>query len=454
MMINPSPFGILQQGNRAFAKLVKRALPRSLFGRTLMIVVIPTLLALCIATFVFFDRHWITMTRRLTHAVAGDIGMVVELMRHSSTSATQAEIVQLADRKLDLFITYMPGHKALLGKDRGTSLLKTFLRKALRERVQYPFAIDMKHAPDVLAVQIEVPEGMFVILVPQRRIYTPTTEVFISFMLGSSILLSIITLLFMRNQIRPIRRLAEAAEAIGKGRDVPWFKIEGAIEVRQAAATLLVMRDRLRRMIAQRTAMLAGVSHDLRTPLTRMKLQLAFTPQSPEKEGFAADIAEMETMVEAYLAFAKGEEAELAVKVDVSALLDEIVEKAKRQQTHISFDKPEPVFAVLRPNAFKRCVNNLVSNALRHGKNVVLSLSLAESNLNIEVDDDGPGIPEEKREDVFRPFLRLDESRNSGTGGTGLGLTIARDIARFHGGDIVLSTSKMGGLKARLWLPV
>ena len=432
---------------------MKRVLPRGLFGRTLLIIVTPTLLALSVASFVFFDRHWFTMTHRLTHGVAGDVGLIVEMMRHSATEDTRAEIVQLADKKLDLHVSYTSGGKIAPDADRGWGVLRDMLERALRERVPYPVVIDMKHAPEIIAMQIQAPEGLYTILTPQRRIYTPTAEVFIGWMIGSSILLSLIALLFMRNQIRPIRRLAEAAEAIGKGQDVPWFKIEGAVEVRQAASALLVMRDRLRRQVTQRTAMLAGVSHDLRTPLTRMKLQLALMPHAAEKEEFTADIAEMETMLEAYLAFARGEEAEPATQIDLAALLEEIVAAARRQHPTIALNALEGVIVTLRRNAMKRCLGNLVSNALRYGKQAQVAVARRDHAIDILIDDDGPGIPADKREEVFRPFLRLDESRNPVTGGVGLGLTIARDIARFHGGDVVLEDSPLGGLRARVWLP-
>ncbi len=432
----------------------KRMLPRSLFGRTLLIVVTPTILALAMATFVFFDRHWYTVTHRMTYAVAGDMAAIVELIRHSHSPENTAYIVNLASEKMDLFVTFSP--KMLLSETQHDTLnpLENMLKRALDDRIKYPYNIDMRAAPEMIAVRIETPEGIYTIQSPERRIYTPTTEVFIIWMISSSLLLSLIALLFMRNQIKPIRRLAEAAEAIGKGREVPWFKPEGAAEVRQAAAALLVMRDRLRRQITQRTAMLAGVSHDLRTPLTRMKLQLALMPDSPEKQEFTTDITDMETMLEAYLAFARGEEAEPVVQVNLSELLAEIVSLTHRQKPHIILNVPEGVSIMVRRHAMKRCLINLISNALRYGKQALVNVALRDHAIDIVIDDDGPGIDVSQREEVFRPFLRLDESRNPTTGGVGLGLTIARDIARYHGGDVVLETSPLGGLRARIWLPI
>jgi two-component system osmolarity sensor histidine kinase EnvZ len=307
---------------------------------------------------------------------------------------------------------------------------------------------------ETIGIQVEVPEGIYTILAPEKRIYTPTTQIFVLWMTGSSIFLTTIALFFMRNQIRPVRRLAEAAEAIGKGRDVPWFKLEGASEVRQAAAALMVMRDRLKRQISQRTAMLAGVSHDLRTPLTRMRLQLELMGKSSDTEELVNDIEEMEQMLGAYLAFARCEEAEAAVPVDLAAYLEDIVATARRQNPDISLSAPANVEIVLRRNAMRRCLTNLIGNALRYGNRADIVATRDDESVTITIDDNGTGIEEGMREDMFRPFTRMEESRNQATGGVGLGLTIARDIARFHGGDVVLEDSPMGGLRARVWLPV
>lgn len=442
-----------------WVRRIKSVLPRSLFGRTLLIIVTPTILALLVATFVFFDRHWYTTTARLSVAVAGDVSAVLELIRNAPDDIAHRQVIALAYDKMDnLRVEFLPDATLPKVAESGRDALRGMLKRALRERMDYPFTVDLGYAPETVAIAVEVPEGVYRFLLPERRIYTPTTEVFIGWMIGSSILLSIIALLFMRNQIRPIRRLAEAAEAIGKGQDAPFLKPEGAAEVRQATAAVLVMRDRLRRQVTQRTAMLAGVSHDLRTPITRMRLQLALMPEDEAIRELKADVAEMETMVEAYLAFAKGEEAEPTTEVDMEMLLREITDAAIRQMASgtakpIKLNIEKPALLTVRRNALKRCLTNLVGNALRYGNRADITLELRDHALNIMVDDDGSGIPAEQREDVFRPFLRLEESRNPVTGGVGLGLTIARDIARFHGGDVVLEDSPLGGLRARLWLP-
>ncbi|MFY9287633.1 MAG: ATP-binding protein [Alphaproteobacteria bacterium] len=432
----------------------KRLLPRSLFGRTLLIIVIPTLITLSAATFVFFDRHWYTVTNRLTYALAGDVAVVVELLQKSSNPESTAAVMRLADDKMNLFVTFQPGERLSSARRDSFYPLRDMLRHALNDRISYPFDIDMRHASEMIAIHVGAPEGIYTILSPERRIYTPTTQVFVIWMTCSSILLSAIALLFMRNQIRPIRRLADAAEAIGKSREVPWFKLEGAAEVRQAGAALMVMRDRLKRQITQRTDMLSGVSHDLRTPLTRMRLQLEMMKETPETQELIADVADMEVMLDAYLAFARGEEAEAATEVNLAELLNEIVSSAKRQNPHIQLNAPLDINVTLRRNAMKRCLANLVGNAARYGKHTQINVAMRDHAVDVVVDDDGPGVEARQREEVFRPFTRLETSRNPATGGVGLGLTIARDIARFHGGDVVLEDSPLGGLRARVWLPV
>jgi len=437
-----------------FALRFKHLLPRSLFGRTLLIIVVPTLITLSAATYVFFDRHWYTVTNRLSYAVAGDVAVIVDLMQSSQNSASVVAVKELARQKMDLTLSFSPGDVLSDISHETHNPYEHILWHALNDRLSYPFDIDMRHNQEIIVIRVGTPEGVYTVLSPERRIYTPTTEVFIAWMTGSSILLSAIALLFMRNQIRPIRRLAEAAEAIGKGREVPWFKLEGAAEVRQAAAALMVMRDRLKRQITQRTAMLAGVSHDLRTPLTRMRLQLAMMAASQDKQELLDDIAEMEVMLEAYLAFARGEEAEPAMVVDLKELLEEIITSVRRHNENIQLNVPQGAMLTLRRNAMKRCLSNLIGNALRYGKSAVVNIAVRDHAIDIVIDDDGPGIDPSKREEVFRPFTRLEQSRNSTTGGVGLGLTIARDIARFHGGDVILESSPLGGLRARIWLPV
>jgi two-component system osmolarity sensor histidine kinase EnvZ len=292
------------------------------------------------------------------------------------------------------------------------------------------------------------------VIAPRRRLFSSTTYVFILWMIGTSLALFAVATLFMRSQVRPMRRLATAAEAFGKGRNVPDFKLEGADEVRQAGAAFNLMRERIQRQITQRTEMLAGVSHDLRTPLTRMKLELAMLPDSSELAELKADVAEMEKMVEGYLAFARGEGTEQPEPADLGQLLREAVATAAREGTAIELRAEGPMPVNIRPDAFRRCLANLIANAKRYAKRIVIEADYVGSAIEIAVDDDGPGIPAGMREEVFKPFFRLDTSRNPETGGIGLGLTIARDVMRSHGGELTLGASPLGGLRALLRLPV
>jgi two-component system osmolarity sensor histidine kinase EnvZ len=273
-------------------------------------------------------------------------------------------------------------------------------------------------------------------------------------MVGTSTVLLIVAILFLRNQIRPILRLADAAESFGKGREVPNFRPRGAREVRRAAQAFLEMKDRVERTMEQRTAMLAGVSHDLRTVLTRLKLELALIGESPEIDAMKKDVDEMARMLEAYLAFARGDSGEQSAPTDMAAFLDELKSDGDRNghSTHVVFHG-HPI-VIVRPAAFKRCLANLVSNAARHAPRISITGHRDHRWLTVTVDDDGPGIPSQMREEVFKPFLRLDNARNQDEGGAGLGLAIARDIARSHGGDITLSESPMGGLRATVRVPV
>jgi len=309
---------------------------------------------------------------------------------------------------------------------------------------------------DDFEIRVEVHDGVLAVLVPRDRVTVSKPDLFILWMVGSSLLLMGIAILFLRNQVRPIERLARAADSFGKGRAVPDFKPYGATEVRRAAQAFITMRERIERHVAQRTEMLAGVSHDLKTPLTRLKLTLAMMPDDADANSMLHDIAEMEHMLDEYLAFARGEGGEDASIADLSALVRETVAAAERshQGAQIAMTAPAHVPVSVRRAGLRRVLANLIDNGLKHGSRVAVTLSRDDRLVEIAVEDDGPGIPELRREEAFRPFHRLDEGRNLQRGGSGLGLAIARDIARAHGGDILLDQSAMGGLKATVRLPV
>jgi two-component system osmolarity sensor histidine kinase EnvZ len=328
------------------------------------------------------------------------------------------------------------------------------LANALNARVQRPFLIDSRSLKNLVEVYVQLPDGVLRVTAPRKRLFSSTTYVFILWMVGTSLVLFGGATFFMRAQMHPIRRLALAADAFGKGHDVPDFKLRGAEEVRQAGAAFNLMRARIQRQIQQRTEMLAGVSHDLRTPLTRMKLELAMMPESAEVNELRADVAEMAKMVEGYLAFARGDSTAKPEPVDLAQLLRDVANGAARagQPVELKVEGPMPVS--IRPDAIRRCLDNLVANARRHARRVTITADYVGAAIEIAVDDDGPGIPEDMREEVFRPFFRLENSRNRETGGAGLGLTIARDVMRSHGGELTLDRSPMGGLRALLRLPV
>lgn len=444
--------------NLAFFHWMKHFMPRGLYGRAILILVIPVILTQAVAAYVFYHRHWQTVTNRLAYALVGEVTTLAASLDASADPKTMVERTQAnIDHGLSLAIRFTPGKDLSSFPARGDyqSLRARMVLQALHEKLPQPYALDLRHEHEWIAFHIQLKKGVLTVVAPERRIYSPTATIFIIWMVGSSLLLSTIAILFLRNQIRPIRRLAEAAEQIGKGLDTPYFKPEGAREVRQAAVNLLIMRDRLKRQIAQRTAMLNGVSHDLRTPLTRMTLQLALMGETPEVQELKADVQEMKEMVDAYLAFARGADAEEAETADLEALLNDATNTARRaHKTPIHLDVQEHAILRLRTQAIKRALANLLNNAQRYGKEVWVSTRRGQKFVDVLVDDNGPGIPENRREDVFKPFTRLEESRNIETGGVGLGLTIARDIAQQHGGTIILEKSPHGGLRAIFRLPV
>jgi two-component system osmolarity sensor histidine kinase EnvZ len=432
----------------------KRVLPRSLFGRSLIIIILPLVLAQLLATWIFYDRHWATVERRLATDVASDIALALDTRDYPTTRLERDEQFSRIEDTTELRFHFHPGESLPPGHKAGDSWLETALSGALDERVRRPFLLDIDSDPRNILIAIELRDGTVDVDVPRQRLFTPTTYIFVLWMAGSSLVLLAVASLFMRNQVRALRRLAAAAESFGKGRDVPRFKLEGATEVRQAAAAFLKMRDRIRRQITQRTEMLAGVSHDLRTPLTRMRLALEFLGQDgPEVAELKDDVIIMERMVQGYLDFARGEGPEQPRDTDLGLLIEEVAAAARRDGADISLALPEDHVLPLRPDAMRRCIANLLNNARRYGSHVwVTALPLADG-IDIMIDDDGPGIPAAQRENVFRPFFRLDAARSPETGGVGLGLTIARDVARGHGGELTLEDSPQHGLRVRLHLP-
>jgi two-component system osmolarity sensor histidine kinase EnvZ len=432
---------------------LKRLLPQSMFGRSLLLIVTPLVLVQIIAAFVFYARHWEAVSYRLSANVAGDIELVIDAMHKAATPADRQALFDKVARVAELIVSFRPGAELPDFPPVGGSTLEAQLQKAMVKRVGRPFAIDAANNDQYVLVAVKLGDGLLLAHVPFSRLYTPTTYIFILWMVGSSLILLCVAGVFLRNQVRSLRRLAAAADGFGKGRTVVFTKVEGALEVRQAAAAFIRMRDRIERQIRQRTEMLAGVSHDLRTPLTRMKLALALIGDDAVSAELNSDVAEMERLVNSYLDFARGEGTETPVETDIGLLIEDLAAAARRDGTPLTIVPGLELVLPVRPNALRRCLGNLIANARRYGKQVWLSTVPVDDGVDILIDDDGPGIPEPERERVFRPFIRLDASRNQATGGVGLGLTIARDMARSHGGDVRLETSPFGGLRARVHLP-
>ncbi len=432
---------------------LKAFLPKSLLGRSLLIILTPLILLQLVTATVFYDRHWGTITKRLAASVAGDVGVIVAYLRDHPGPAARAWIVAEAHSHMQLDMSFADGEilRNLPAEDSDISLAA--LSDAIKAAITLPFQLS-EVDDDRVAIRVQTADSVLSITTPKKRLSSFTVYLFLVWMVGTSLLLFGVATIFMSNQVRSVRRLAIAAESFGKGRDAPWFKPEGATEVRQAAQAFLVMRDRIKRQIDQRTEMLAGVSHDLRTPLTRMKLQLAMMPADPNAVDLKEDVAEMERMVEGYLAFARGEGREAMRPANLSELVETVVGRFTRNAAPIDLHIERGLTMPLRPHAVERCLSNLIGNAVRYAQHVAVRVGQRADAVEILIDDDGPGIPAAKRDDVFRAFVRIETSRNPETGGVGLGLTIARDVARSHGGDIQLDDSPLGGLRVRMLLPL
>ncbi|MCB1532529.1 MAG: HAMP domain-containing protein [Alphaproteobacteria bacterium] len=440
---------------------IKTFLPRTLFGRSLMILITPVLLIQIVTSYIFFDRHWSKMTTRLAYAAAGEIAAITRMTEEQGADdpAALQEFYGYMARNLDLQADYAPGktlgEEQKIGRaDPWSSEVAQTLRAELQEKLRQPFLLDIDFDEKWIHVAVQLEEGVLNVTFPGRRLFSSSGYIFLLWMFGISLILLIVAILFMRNQIRPIRKLAIAAERFGKGRDVIAFRPSGAREVRQASQAFLDMHTRIRRQIDQRTAMLAGVSHDLRTPLTRLKLQLEMLGDSPDVDAMKTDIQAMERMIEGYIEFVRGEGDEAPRYTDMNALLEDVVAAARRQGVEVQMQAGEAMNIMVRPLAMERCLSNLVGNAGKYARHVWLSAAMDEKKLSITIDDDGPGIPEDHFEDVFRPFYRVDSSRNTATGGVGLGMPIAREVVHSHGGKIWLEKSERGGLRVRITIPL
>lgn len=432
---------------------INRMLPKRLYTRALLIVIIPVVLLQAVVAYVFMERHWQAVTARLSAALTQDIAALIDVYEKFPQDPEGRVLAQVAEQRLGLDVDFLPLEPLPPPVEKPFfDILDQSLSSELRTRIRRPFWLDTVGSSSILEIRILLDQAMMRVIARRSQAYASNSHIFLAWMAGSSLVLVGVAVLILRNQIRPILRLADAAEDFGKGRDVQ-FRPRGAREVRRAGLAFLEMKNRIERAIEQRTTMLNGVSHDLRTILTRFRLSLALLEPGPEVEDLKRDVEEMAKMLEAYLAFARGEAAEIAEPTDIRALLEGFQADAIRTGHLCALQvEGDPVVSV-RPQAFRRLLGNLVANAARYGDRIEIRAVHDERFLTVTVDDDGPGIPEESREEVFRPFLRLDAARNQDHAGTGLGLAIARDIARGHGGDIVLEDAPIGGLRARVKVP-
>ncbi len=442
---------------RIFARFVSRQMPKSLFGRSLLIIIAPMILLQGVLAFVFMERHWQSVTQRLSKAVTADIAAIIDVLETYPQDGDFAGITRIARERLALNIAILPPDPFPdAGPKPFFSILDNVMRDEIASQINRPFWIDTVGESSLLEIRIrlEKPDAVLRVFAKRNSAYASNSHIFLVWMVGTSLFLIIVSVIFLRNQIRPIQQLAQAADSFGKGRQFATdFRIRGAREVRQAALAFLQMRDRIERQMQQRTSMLTGVSHDLRTILTRFKLQLALVGESEDVEEMQADVDEMQKMLQGYLDFARGEGREAVEEVDMLELLVRHESEARVKGKELEIRCPPGLIVRVRKTAMARLIANLVSNAFRHADKLSIRASEGAGFVTITFDDDGPGIPENQREEVFKPFLRLDESRNQDEGGTGLGLSIARDIARNHGGDINLHLSPLGGLRAVVRIP-
>nr|WP_311274338.1 ATP-binding protein [Methylobacterium sp. WCS2018Hpa-22] len=438
---------------KRLARAIGNALPKGLYARSLIIIIAPVVLLQSVIAYTFMERHWQLVTRRLSAAVTADVAAMIDVYESYPQDKDADTLTRIAGTRLNLDLDILKGAKLPLPGPRPFfSILDETLSEELAKQIGRPFWIDTVGRSSLIEIRVEIPDGVLRVTARRSMAYASNSHIFLLWMSGSSLVLLGVAILFLRNQIKPILRLADVAESFGKGREIE-FRPRGAREVRQAGHAFIEMKRRIERAMEQRTTMLNGVSHDLRTIITRFKLSLALVEQTSEVEDLQRDVDEMSRMLEAYLAFARGDSGEAAVSTDMRAMLDDLRTDVERLGAHVAeveFDGRAMV--TLRPDAFRRCLFNLAANAVRYGETVAIRGRTEARSFVVSIDDDGPGIPPESREEVFKPFVRLDDARQD-AGGSGLGLAIARDIARAHGGDVALHDSPLGGLRATVRIP-
>ena len=426
----------------------KDVLPKGLYSRSLLIIIIPIVVLQGILTFVFLDRHWQLVTRKLSSAVASEIATFIDVV----PSLGLNKVIELSERFYDAEVNYIPNKKIINNPPKPINLVENTLSKELSKNMNNSFWVDAHTYEKRVIVQIEKKEGIYEFIIPRRNVYATNSHIFLVWMVISSLLLVSVAVIFMRQQIKPIEKLSKAAQQFGLGKKMENFKPSGATEVRRAAEAYLKMQERIERFIEQRTLMLAGVSHDLRTPLTRLKLQIEMLSDDKTNIELLSDVNEMQKMLENYLDFAEDVTREKATKTDLKKMINEIIdsESAKSKTIEFNIKNDEPIFFECRTIAMKRCITNLLNNACSYGDRVRIALEKKKDVIDISIEDNGPGIDKSDYDKAIKPFIRLDSSRNQNIPGSGLGLSISQDITSNHGGKLIMSKSNLGGLKVQL----
>ena len=430
------------------SKKFKDILPKGLYSRSLLIIIVPVVVLQGILTFVFLDRHWQLVTRKLSSAVASEIATFVDV----APSLGLNKVVELSKKFYDAEVNYIPNQKLINNIPKPINLVENTLSKELSKIMTDNFWVDAHTYEKRVIVQIEKEGGIYEFTIPRRNVYATNSHIFLVWMVISSLLLVSVAVIFMRQQIKPIEKLSKAAQQFGLGKKMENFKPSGATEVRRAAEAYLKMQERIERFIEQRTLMLAGVSHDLRTPLTRLKLQLEMLSDDKTNIELLSDVNEMQKMLENYLDFAEDVTREKAIKTDLKQMIKEIINSESIENKVIEFNvkNDKPIFFECRAIAMKRCITNLLNNACSYGDDIRIALEKKKDVIDISIEDNGPGIDKTDYDKAIKPFIRLDSSRNQNIPGSGLGLSISQDITSNHGGKLIMSRSNLGGLKVQL----